>query len=219
MASAIGALFGKSKTPQEQMREYKRTLDRTTRDLERERTKMQTQEQKLIADMRAMARKNQMDAVKIMARDLVRTRKYVTKFYKMRAQMQAVSLRLTTLSSTAQMTDAMKGVTRTMVSMNRQMDVAAMQRVMMEFEKQSDIMTMKEEVMNDAIDDVMDDEGDEETEMEGMVQQIFDELRLDMKDVGRPGTEKLPTEEAPVREDDIKARLDRLGGGGGGAGS
>lgn len=33
---------------------------------------------------------------------------------------------------------------------------------MMEFEKQSEIMDMKEEMMNDAIDDAMGDEGDEE---------------------------------------------------------
>lgn len=33
---------------------------------------------------------------------------------------------------------------------------------MMEFEKQSEIMDMKEEMMNDAIDDAMGDEDDEE---------------------------------------------------------
>lgn len=33
---------------------------------------------------------------------------------------------------------------------------------MMEFEKQSEIMEMKEEMMSDAIDDAMADEGDEE---------------------------------------------------------
>lgn len=33
---------------------------------------------------------------------------------------------------------------------------------MMEFEKQSEIMDMKEEMMSDAIDDAMADEGDEE---------------------------------------------------------
>ena len=36
----------------------------------------------------------------------------------------------------------------------------------MEFEKQTEIMDMKEEMMNDAIDEVMDDEGEEE-ETEG----------------------------------------------------
>jgi len=36
------------------------------------------------------------------------------------------------------------------------------QKIMMEFEKQSEIMDMKEEMMNDAIDDAMGDEDDED---------------------------------------------------------
>jgi len=36
----------------------------------------------------------------------------------------------------------------------------------MEFEKQSEIMDMKEEMMNDAIDDAMGDEDDEEERFE-----------------------------------------------------
>merc|ERR1719239_766288 len=38
-----------------------------------------------------MAKQGQMDAVKIMAKDLVRTRRYVKKFMLMRANIQAVS--------------------------------------------------------------------------------------------------------------------------------
>lgn len=37
---------------------------------------MEQQEKKLIADMKKMAKDNQMESVKIMARDLVRTRRY-----------------------------------------------------------------------------------------------------------------------------------------------
>jgi charged multivesicular body protein 2A len=47
-----------------------------------------------------------------MARDLVRTRRYVQKFYQMRTQLQAVGLRIQTLRSNQQMADAMKGATR-----------------------------------------------------------------------------------------------------------
>ena len=110
----LGNLFGKKKTPEEQMREYKRGIDRTVRELERERVKMQNNEKKLVAEMRKMAKSNQQEALKVMAKDIVRTRAYCTKFYKMKAQMQAVSLKLQTLNSTAQMANAMKGVTRSM---------------------------------------------------------------------------------------------------------
>jgi len=46
------------------------------------------------------------------------------------------------------------------------------QKIMMEFEKQSEIMDMKEEMMNDAIDDAMGDEDDEEERFVGSVRSI-----------------------------------------------
>jgi len=42
------------------------------------------------------------------------------------------------------------------------MKLPEIQKIMMEFEKQSEIMDMKEEMMNDAIDDAMGDDDDEE---------------------------------------------------------
>lgn len=47
-----------------------------------------------------------------MAKDLVRTRRYVQKFYQMRTQLQAVGLRIQTLRSNQQMAEAMRGATR-----------------------------------------------------------------------------------------------------------
>lgn len=55
-----------------------------------------------------------------MAKDLVRTRRYVKKFIMMRANIQAVSLKIQTLRSQDAMAQAMKGVTKAMMSMNRQ---------------------------------------------------------------------------------------------------
>ena len=53
-----------------------------------------------------------------MAMDLVRTRRYVKKFILMKANIQAVSLKIQTLKSQNAMAQAMKGVTKAMQSMN-----------------------------------------------------------------------------------------------------
>ena len=42
------------------------------------------------------------------------------------------------------------------------MNLPQIQSIMMEFEKQSEIMDMKEEMMSDAIDDALGDEEDDE---------------------------------------------------------
>ena len=53
-------LFGKRKTPAQMLKENQRMLNRTIRDLDRERTKMEAQEKKVIADIKKMAKAGQM---------------------------------------------------------------------------------------------------------------------------------------------------------------
>merc|ERR1711936_489371 len=76
------------------------------------------------------------------------------------------------------MAQAMKGVTKAMQKMNKQMKLPEIQKIMQEFEKQSEIMDMKEEMMSDVIDDALGDEDDEE-EGDAIV---LDELGLQMTD-------------------------------------
>lgn len=45
-------------------------------------------------DIKKNAKNGQMGAVKVQAKDLVRTRRYIQKFYQMRTQLQAISLRI-----------------------------------------------------------------------------------------------------------------------------
>ncbi|CAK5074886.1 unnamed protein product [Meloidogyne enterolobii] len=181
-------LFGRSKTPQELLRQNKRALDKAMRDLDRERQRLEGTEKKVIADIKKMAKMGQMDSVRIMAKDLVRTRQHIKKFIMMKANIQAVALKVQTLKSQDAMAQAMKGVTRAMRSMNRQLNLPQIQKIMSDFERQSEIMEMKEEMMSDAIDDAM-GEGDEEEETEQVVQQVLDELGIQMSE----DLNKLPT--------------------------
>lgn len=59
------------------------------------------------------------------------------------------------MQSNQSMADAMKGVTKAMKSMNNKINLPQIQKIMMDFEKESEIMDMKEEMMNDAIDDAV----------------------------------------------------------------
>ncbi|KAJ2232993.1 ESCRT-III subunit protein did4, partial [Coemansia sp. RSA 455] len=70
-------LFGKRVTPQEALRKNIRSLKKAQRELDRERVKMEAQEKKLIADIKKSAKADQRDACKVMAKDLVRTRRYI----------------------------------------------------------------------------------------------------------------------------------------------
>lgn len=63
-------------------------------------------------------------------------------------------------------------------SMNRQMNLPALQRIAMEFEKENDIMDQRQEMMDDAIDDVTGLEDEEEGEE--VVNQVLDEIGIDL---------------------------------------
>jgi charged multivesicular body protein 2A len=65
-----------------------------------------------------------------MAKDLVRTRRYVRKFMLMKANIQAVSLKIQTLKSQSTMAQAMRGVTRAMATMNRQLNMPQIQKIL-----------------------------------------------------------------------------------------
>jgi len=211
-------LFGRKKSPEEMLKQNQRALNRAIRDLDRERAKLERQEKQIINDIKKMAKQGEMQAVRVMAKDLVRTRRYVKKFIMMKANIQAVSLKITTLKSQGAMANAMKGVTKAMGAMNKQINMPQMQKIMMEFEKEADMMDMKEDMMNDIVDDVMGAEEDEE-ESDALVGQVLDELGLSLNDelgavplatgsVGPAGKEKATAKQNA--DDELQARLDNL---------
>lgn len=67
-----------------------------------------------------------------------------------------------------------------MGAMNRGLNLPAIQRIMMEFEKESSMMDMKEEMMSEAVDDVMDEEEDEEEEGDKILKEVLDEIGVSL---------------------------------------
>ncbi|XP_056400416.1 charged multivesicular body protein 2a-like [Hyla sarda] len=133
-------LFGRQKTSKEILRENQRALTRAMRELDRERQKLEQQEKKIICNIKKMAKEGKMDAGKIMARELFRTRRYMKKFRLMREDIHAVFLKLRTLKCKNSMAQAMKGVTRAMAAMSRQLNLPQIQKIMNEFEQQSEML-------------------------------------------------------------------------------
>jgi charged multivesicular body protein 2A len=172
-------LFGKKKSPQEVLRENKRLLDRSIRDIDRERMGLQTQEKKLVIEIKKMAKQGQMDAVKVMAKSMIRNRKAVTKMHQLKSHLQGISLRIQTLKSTQSMAQAMRGATKAMSVMSSQLSVPALNNIMKDFEKQNEKMEMAEEMMGDALDDAFEEDGEEE-ETDELVSSVLDEIGLDL---------------------------------------
>ncbi|KAL0633907.1 ESCRT-III subunit protein did4 [Maublancomyces gigas] len=220
MSGIIEWAFGRRQTPAERLRKHQRALEKAQRELDRERMKLEQQEKKLIADIKRSAKNGQMGACKIQAKDLVRTRNYIQKFYQMKTQLQAVSLRIQTVRSNEQMMQSMKGATSLLGSMNRSMNLPALQRIAMDFERENDIMEQRQEMMDDAIDDVT---GlDDDMESDEIVNQVLDEIGVEMNQTlgetpsGIASTNTVTEGKiaqavgADSMDDDLQARLDSL---------
>ncbi|ESZ95303.1 SNF7 family protein [Sclerotinia borealis F-4128] len=218
--------FGKRMTAAERLRKHQRSLEKTQRELDRERIKLENQEKKLIGEIKKSAKNGQIGAARIQAKDLVRTRRYVEKFYSMRTQLQAISLRIQTVRTNEQMMQAMKGATGVLGSMNRSMNLPALQRIAMEFEKENDIMDQRQEMMDDAIDDVTGLEDEEEGDE--VMEQVLEEIGIDLKATMGETPQGLQSSTVPEGrvaqaigggaaasgadpgDDDLQARLDSL---------
>ncbi|KAI5956457.1 IFG3 [Candida jiufengensis] len=196
-----------------------RALEKTQRELTREVTKLQQQEKKLISDIKKSAKQGQISSAKIQAKDLIRTKSYINKFNSMRAQLQAISLRVQSVRSNQQMAMSMRDATRVLSGMNKSMNLPQLSRIAQEFAKENDLMDQKQEFMDDAIDDAMamdDDELGEEEQIDEILGKVLDEIGVDLnttlKDTpsGITGVEQEERTPQAIGEDDLQARLDSL---------
>lgn len=152
----------------------------------------------------------------MMAKDIVRQRGFVTKFYKMRAQLSSVSMQMQSLSSQQAMNKAMGSVTRTMAIMNRQMNLPVIQAMMTEFERQSGMNEMKQEMIDDVMDDVLAGDAEEEETTE-IVDKVMAEIGISFEEglasapMGKRREAVSPQQQQQeVADDDLQARLDSL---------
>ncbi|KAJ6828823.1 vacuolar protein sorting-associated protein 2-like protein 3 isoform X1 [Iris pallida] len=150
-----------------------------TRGVEREIGRLQSEEKKLIAEIKRTAKSGNEAATKVLARQLVRLRQQITNLQANRAQMRGIATHTQAMYANTSVAAGMKGASKAMGAMNKQMDPAKQLKVMQEFQKQSAQMDITTEMMSDSIDDVLDDDEAEE-ETEDLTNQVLDEIGVDI---------------------------------------
>ncbi|KAK7284133.1 hypothetical protein RJT34_18873 [Clitoria ternatea] len=172
-------IFSKKPTAKEALRESKREMQTATRGIEREIGTLQLEEKKLLAEIKRTAKTGNEGATKILARQLVRLRQQIANLQGSRAQMRGIATHTQAMHAHSSVAAGMKGATKAMSAMNKQMAPAKQAKIMQEFQKQSAQMDMTTEMMSDAIDDALDnDEAEEETEE--LTNQVLDEIGVDV---------------------------------------
>jgi len=169
------SIFGKQKTPKEVLRDNKKQITRNQRDLDRELLALERQEKQIIVEIKRLAKAGQTANAKSMAKELVRVRKQREKLYGMKSKLSGVNSRTTTMQASQTIAKSMHGATHAMAISNAATPLPQMQRTMMAFEKQNEIASMKEEMMEGILD--MDEE--EEGEVDETVNAVLDSIGLE----------------------------------------
>ncbi|KAL8139165.1 hypothetical protein V2J09_005166 [Rumex salicifolius] len=172
-------IFKKKPTAKEVLRESKREMSHATRGIEKEISSLQAEEKKLVAEIKKTAKTGNEAATKILARQLIRLRQQIANLQGSRAQMRGIATHTQAMHAHTSVAAGMKGATKAMSAMNKQMEPAKQMKLMQDFQKQSAQMDMTMEMMSDAIDDAVDnDEAEEETEE--LTNQVLDEIGVDV---------------------------------------
>ena len=165
-----------------------------------------------MVDIKKFAKEGQMNVVKIMARDLVRCRTYISKFIELKSHLQGALLKLQTVKSHAAMAESMGSVAKAMVSANKSIKVQAIDKMLSDFIRENEKAEVTMEIMGDAMDDIA---GTDEEEEDLVVNQVLDEIGIQVDgEVPEPPSKEPQSEpQEEVKDeavDELEKRLNNL---------
>ena len=93
--------------------------------------------------------------MKILAKQVVQLRNQREKMIGMKAHVGAVGMQASTMAATAGAVQAVGAASKAIGAVNAQMDAAGMSKAMMDFQRQIEVMGVKEEMMDEALADAV----------------------------------------------------------------
>mmetsp|Transcript_13485 Transcript_13485/g.16916 ORF Transcript_13485/g.16916 Transcript_13485/m.16916 type:complete len:193 (-) Transcript_13485:436-1014(-) len=191
------------------------------RSMDREIRNIQAAEKKSEAECQKLAKQGRIDACKIIAKEIYRTRATINRMYQNKAQMNSISMQLTTQASLVRAAGSMKRSSDVMAAMNKLVNVPQLQKTMIEMQREMQRAGLIDDMVNDAMESLDGDEIEEESE--NQINSIVAEITGDIfneKDVNNVPTSIPQSEQssAVVAEenkeaddlDAMKARLHAL---------
>ncbi|EAX83772.1 SNF7 family protein [Trichomonas vaginalis G3] len=171
-------LFGFRVNPDEKLKQFKFSLRKSEREIEREFNRISRQENQIKTQMKNAAKKGQTEILTILAKDIVRNRMAARKMLKLKSTLESLGLRITLIKAQSGSMNALKIATQAMTQLNRMVNLPQMQAIMQKFMMENEMMDMKGEVMDGLTDDLWDDDGYMEEETANQYSQVFKEMGI-----------------------------------------
>jgi len=201
--------------PKEQVKKWKSEMRSEARKLDRQIARIQREEQKVKMSIKAAAKRGDTGTCKMLAKEIVNSRKAVNRLHTSKAQMNSVVMQMQNQLSQQKMLGNMSKSTEVMQAMNKLVKVSEISETMQHMQKEMTKAGIIEEMVDDAMD-VLDEEGDEEA-ADIEVERVMQELNADTfaKSESAPTKQVQQQEQADEEEeslDTMRARLEELRG-------
>jgi len=198
------SLFGKKPTTEEVVKKWRRDLRKEDRELDKTIRSIEVEEQKLKRSIKELAKRGDKASAKVLAKEIVQSRKAKERIYKSKAQLNSVSMQLSTSLSMMKVAGVMQKSTQIMGIMNNLVKLPQINQVMMAMAREMEKAGLIEELMDDVMDDPeVDDQADEELD------KVVEEITLGIQS-NKVSTQELPAAKAE-EDDDMKDLEKRLG--------
>jgi len=214
-------LFGgdKKKDPKDAVKEWQSKLRKEGRGLDRQIRGIQREEEKAKRSLKDAAKKGDRDVCVILGKEIVRSRKAVSKIHTAKAQIKSIEYSMTQQLATIRVSGALEKSTEVMKNMQSLVKVPEVMATMREMSKEMMKMGIVEEMLEDTMEGLDDGE-----ELEDEAQEEVDKILWELT-AGKIGeAPDAVTESLPVREpegatadvsseeevEDMRARLEAL---------
>ncbi|KAJ3193945.1 Charged multivesicular body protein 3, partial [Irineochytrium annulatum] len=186
--SLVSMLIGKRLSPEEQVKKWRQTIRGQERELDKQLRNIEMEEVKAKRTIKAAAKRKDVSSCKILAKELVRSRKQKDRIHTSKAQLNSLVMQLQQQLATAKMTGSLKSSTEVMKLVNGLVKLPQIHQVMQELSQEMMKSGIMGEMMDDAID-ALDEDGIEEEaqeEVDKVLFEITDGMLGNAGEVGAP---------------------------------
>uniref|UniRef100_A0A7S0RQB4 Charged multivesicular body protein 3 n=1 Tax=Chlamydomonas leiostraca TaxID=1034604 RepID=A0A7S0RQB4_9CHLO len=205
--------LGLEEDPKVMVRKWQATLRSEQRALDRQVRDIQFEEKKVVKSIREAAKRGDQASVRVLAKQVVHTRKTVGQLYTNKAQLMSINNQLVEQLAVLRVSHALQKSTQVMSALTQAIKLPELQRTMVEMSKEMMRAGLIDEMMSDTLDSAMDTE-DMEEETEEEISKVLDSIIGDtVKAMPAAGKAKLPQQQAAEEEeepDDMEELQSRL---------
>ncbi|SBT75907.1 vacuolar protein sorting-associated protein 2, putative [Plasmodium ovale] len=207
----MGGYF--SKNVEECLREEKRKLNRSIREIEREIFKLENAKNNIEKKIKMYVSKNDITLIRTLAKDFVHIKNTISKFNKIKSHLFSMQIKLQSVKSSEQLSKNLKNMNMVIKKVNNYLKLENINNCINEFQKENNKVNLKEDMLDDLFE-TLNYDIDLEDEEDIIVSKVLDSIGVNLNSkLGEiPYLKQSPKEEDinTFNETTIEERINNL---------